>query len=61
MADELSSGFTVAAGIEADRERMRATKQTFVADQLPCAVNATEGLLEFTAIMWDRPRILPNR
>ena len=58
--NELSSGFTVAPGVEAGRERVQATKQTFVGDQILDAVNATEDLPEFTAIMWDGPGILPN-
>lgn len=58
--DELSSGFTVAPGIEAGRERVRATQQTFVGDQILGAVRATADLPEFTTIMWDGPGILPN-
>ena len=58
--NELSSGFTVAPGIEAGRERVRAIQQTFVGDQILGAVNATEDLPEFTTIMWDGPGILPN-
>ena len=58
--NELSSGFTVAPGVEAGRERVQATKQTFVGDQILDAVNATEDLPEFTVIMWDGPGILPN-
>ena len=58
--DELSSGFTVAPGIEAGRERVRATEQTFVGDQILGAVRATADLPEFTTIMWDGPGILPN-
>ena len=57
---ELSSGFTVAPGVEAGRERVRATQQTFVGDQILRAVEATADLPEFTAIMWDGPGILPN-
>lgn len=58
--NELSSGFTVAPGIEAGRERVRATEQTFVGDQILGAVRATADLPEFTPIMWDGPGILPN-
>jgi len=58
--NELSSGFTVAPGIEAGRERARAIQQTFVGDQILGAVNATEDLPEFTPMMWDGPGILPN-
>lgn len=58
--DELSSGFTVAPGIEAGRERVQATRQTFVGDQILGAVQATSDLPEFTAIMWDGPGVLPN-
>jgi hypothetical protein len=58
--EELSSGFSVAPGIEAGRERVRAIQGTFVGDEILGAVNATAELPDFTPVIWDGSGILPN-
>ncbi len=58
--DQLSSGFTLAPGVEAGRERASGVTKTFVATEILTAVDATSELPDFAPLNWNGSGTLPN-
>lgn len=56
----LSSGFTVAPGVQAGLDRARGIEDPLIGESILGAVEATEELGDYTPMMWDGAGTLPN-
>jgi hypothetical protein len=56
----LSSGFTVAPGVQAGLDRSRAVDDTLIGESILATVRGTEEFTEYSPMMWDGSGTLPN-
>ena len=56
----LSSGFTVAPGVQAGLDRTRGVDDSLIGESILASVNGIAELPEYTPMMWDGSGTLPN-
>jgi hypothetical protein len=56
----LSSGFTVAPGVQAGLDRMRGIEDPLIGESILATVRGTEEFTEYSPMMWDGAGTLPN-
>ena len=56
----LSSGFTVAPGVQAGLDRVKGVNDPLIGESILATVNAVADLPDYTPMMWDGAGTLPN-
>jgi hypothetical protein len=56
----LSSGFTVAPGVQAGLDRIKGIEDPLVGESILATVRGTEELVDYSPMMWDGAGTLPN-